>query len=73
MVNGFKRFKRKTNFNTQIMNGTVIKEDKLKEMKNLAKKINDIELEILCFGSNDNLVFELRKKTELLTELILEL
>ena len=73
MVNGFKRFKRKTNFNTQIMNGTVIKEDKLKEMKNLAKKINDIELEILCFGANDNLIFELRKKTELLTELILEL
>ncbi len=55
------------------MNGTFIKEDKLKEMKNLAKKINDIELEILCFGENDNLVFELRKKTELLTELILEL
>lgn len=55
------------------MTGTVIKEDKLKEMKNLAKKINDIELEILCFGENDNLVFELRKKTELLTELILDL
>ena len=55
------------------MNVTVIKEDKLKEMKNLAKKINDIELEILCFGANDNLVFELRKKTELLTELILDL
>ena len=55
------------------MNGTVIKKDKLKEMKNLAKKINDIELEILCFGANDNLVFELRKKTELLTELILDL
>ena len=55
------------------MNETIIKEDKLKEMKILAKKINDIELEILCFGANDNLVFELRKKTELLTELILEL
>ena len=55
------------------MNATVIKKDKLKEMKNIAKKINDIELEILCFGENDNLVFELRKKTELLTELILEL
>ena len=55
------------------MNGTIISEDKLSKMKNLAKKINDIELEILCFGSNDNLVFELRKKTELLTELILEL
>ena len=55
------------------MNGTIISDDKLSKMKNLAKKINDIELEILCFGSNDNLVFELRKKTELLTELILEL
>lgn len=53
------------------MNDTLLKEDKLKEMKILAKKINDIELEILCFGANDNLVFELRKKIELLTELIL--
>lgn len=55
------------------MNDTLAKEEKIKEMKSLAKKINDIELEILCFGANDNLVFELRKKTELLTELILEL
>ena len=55
------------------MNGTIISEDKLSKMKNLAKKINDIELEILCFGANDNLIFEIRKKTELLTELILEL
>lgn len=55
------------------MNNTIISEDKLSKMKSLAKKINDIELEILCFGENDNLVFELRKKTELLTELILEL
>lgn len=55
------------------MNNILIQEDKLKEMKSLANKINDIELEILCFGTNDYLVFELRKKTELLTELILEL
>ena len=55
------------------MNDILIREDKLKEMKNLAKKINDIELEILCFGENDNLIFELRKITEQLTELILEL
>ena len=55
------------------MNGTIISEEKLLELKNLAKKINDIELEILCFCENDNLVFELRKKTELLTELILDL
>ena len=55
------------------MNSTIISEDKLLELKDFAKKINDIELEILCFGANDNLVFELRKKTELLTELILDL
>ena len=55
------------------MNNTVISEVKLKEMKELSTKINNIELEILCFGENDNLVFELRKKTEQLTELILEL
>ena len=55
------------------MNGTLISEDKLLEMKSLAKEISEIELEILCFGENDNLIFELRKKTELLTELILEL
>ena len=55
------------------MNSIIISEDKLKEMKNLAKKISEIELEILCFCENDNLVFDLRKKTELLTELILEL
>ena len=55
------------------MNGTLISEEKLKEMKELSTKINNIELEILCFGSNDHLVFELRKKTEKLTELILEL
>lgn len=55
------------------MNGTIISDGKIKEMKSLAKKIKDIELEILCFGENDNLIFELRKKTELLTELILEL
>jgi hypothetical protein len=55
------------------MNGTIISDEKLLKLKDLAKKINDIELEILCFGANDNLVFEIRKKTELLTELILEL
>ena len=55
------------------MNGTLISEEKLIELKSLAKEINDIELEILCFGANDNLVFELRKITEQLTELILEL
>lgn len=55
------------------MNDTIIKEDKLKEMKSLAKKISDIELEILCFGANDNLEYKQRKLTEQLTELILEL
>ena len=55
------------------MNSTIISEDKLKEMKSLAKEINDIELEILCFGANDNLEYQHRKLTEQLTELILDL
>ena len=55
------------------MNNTVISEVKLKEMKELSAKINNIELEIMCFGSNDHLVFELRKKTEKLTEIIKKL
>lgn len=55
------------------MNNTLISENKVKEMKSLAKEISEIELEIMCFGNNDNLIFTLRKKTELLTELILEL
>ena len=55
------------------MNSRIISEDKLKEMKSLAKEINDIELEILCFGENDNLEYQQRKLTEQLTELILEL
>lgn len=55
------------------MNGTVIKKDKLKEMKSLAKEISEIELEILCFGANDNLEYKQRKITEQLTELILDL
>ena len=55
------------------MNGTIITEETLSEMKELSIKVNNIELEIMCFGSNDNLVFELRKLTEKLTEKILEL
>ena len=55
------------------MNGTIISDGKLLELKNLAKKINDIELEILCFGANDNLEYKHSNITEQLTELILEL
>ena len=55
------------------MNGTIISEEKLLELKDLAKEISEIELEILCFGANDNLEYKQRKITEQLTELILEL
>lgn len=55
------------------MNGTLISEEKLKEMKSLAKKINDIELQLIFFGKDSNLEYQLRKITEQLTELILEL
>ena len=55
------------------MNGTTISEDKLKEMKSLAKEISEIELQLICWGNNDMLNLKQRKLTEQLTELILEL
>ena len=55
------------------MNSIIISEDKLKEMKSLAKEISEIELQLICFGNNSNKEYQQRKKTEQLTELILEL
>ena len=55
------------------MNSIIISEDKLKEMKSLAKEISEIELQLICFGNNSNLEYQHRKLTEQLTELILEL
>ena len=55
------------------MNGIIISEDKLKEMKSLAKEISEIELQLICFGNDSNLEYQHRKLTEQLTELILEL
>ena len=55
------------------MNGIIISEDKLKEMKSLAKEISEIELQLICFGNDSNLEYKHRKLTEQLTELILEL
>ena len=55
------------------MNSIIISEDKLKEMKSLAKEIIEIELQLICFGNNSNLEYKQRKLTEQLTELILEL
>ena len=52
------------------MNGTIISEDKLKEMKSLAKEISEIELQLICFGNNSNLEYQQRKLTEQLTEII---
>ena len=55
------------------MNGTLISEDKLLELKDLAKEISEIELQLICFGNDSNLEYKQRKITEQLTELILEL
>ena len=55
------------------MNSILIREDKLKEMKSLAKEISEIELQLICFGNDSNLEYQQRKITEQLTELILEL
>ena len=55
------------------MNGTIISEEKLLELKDLAKEISKIELRLICFGNNSNLEYQQRKITEQLTELILDL
>ena len=55
------------------MNGTIISEEKLLELKDLARKIENIEIELTCWGNNDMLNLKQRKITEQLTELILEL
>ena len=52
------------------MNGTIISEDKLLELKDLARKIENIEIELTCFGNEDMLNLQQRKITEQLTELI---
>ena len=55
------------------MNGTLISEEKLIELKSLAKEISEIELQLICYGNDSNLEYKQRKITEQLTELILEL
>ena len=55
------------------MNSTIISEDKLKEMKSLANKIDSIEIELICFGSDSKLEYEQRKLTEKLTKIIKKL
>ena len=52
------------------MNGTLRSEDKLLELKDLALKIENIEIELSCFGNEDMLILKQRKLTEQLTELI---
>ena len=52
------------------MNGTIISEEKLLELKDLARKIENIEIELTCFGNDDMLNLRQRKLTEQLTELI---
>ena len=55
------------------MNSTIISDGKLLELKDLAKEISEIELQLMCFGNNSYLEYKQRKLTEQLTELILEL
>ena len=52
------------------MNGTIISEEKLLELKDLARKIENIEIELTCFGNDSNLEYKQRKLTEQITELI---
>lgn len=52
------------------MIGTIISEEKLLELKSLAKEISEIELQLICFGNDSNLEYQQRKITEQITELI---
>ena len=52
------------------MNNTILPDETLKELKDLAKKIEDIEIELTCFGNDDNLILRQRKLTEKITEII---
>ena len=55
------------------MNDTVVKLEKIQEMKNIAKNIEAIELQLICFGSDSKLEYKQRKLTEKLTNIILKL
>lgn len=55
------------------MNGTIISEVKILELKDLARKIENIEIELTCFGNDENLILKQRKLTEKLTEIIIKL
>lgn len=55
------------------MNGTIISEKKLLELKELANKIDSIEIELICFGSDSKLEYKQRKLTEKLTKIIKKL
>ncbi len=52
------------------MNGTIISEEKLNKLKQLAKKIESIETELICFSNDSNLEYKQRKLTEKLTKII---
>jgi hypothetical protein len=52
------------------MNGTIISGEKLNKLKQLAKKIESIENELICFGNDSNLEYKQRKLTEKLTKII---
>lgn len=55
------------------MNGTIISEEKLKEMKSIAKEVEYLEFCITIGKRDDNTLFKHRKLTEKLTELILKI
>ena len=55
------------------MNGTLISDEKLLELKDLAKKINELEFFIITGKRDDDTLLRYRILTQQLTELILEL
>jgi hypothetical protein len=55
------------------MNGTIISEEKLLELKDLARKIEKLESDIFFGDRTDHTLLSHRKLTEQLTELILKI
>ena len=52
------------------MNSTTISKEKLLELKDLAKKIDNLDIQITCFGNDDILNLQHRKLTEQITKII---
>ena len=52
------------------MNGTIIKEEDLNQLKDLSKQIEEMELDIVVFGYSDYKLYNLRDRVKKITDKI---